>query len=205
MIYLTAFLASLIGLALGLLGGGGSVLAVPLLIYVAGLPDKAAIATSLLVVGATSAVAALGHVRARNVRWRGALTFTPSAMLGAYLGGRLSQHVPGWLLIGLFSGLMLATSWSMWEGRSEHDGADAAKPKAIAYVVAVGLLISHCDRPGRIHGGPTWLQIGNEDCSEVAEKVLCRIGLGHGDSIARARIARGNCLAILSEIGPFRT
>jgi uncharacterized protein len=140
-IYLTAFLASLIGLALGLLGGGGSVLAVPLLIYVAGLSDKTAIATSLLVVGATSAVAALGHARAGNVRWRGALMFTPSAMLGAYVGGRLSQLVPGWLLIGLFSGMMLATAWSMWRGRSEHDGAGATKPKPIAYVVALGLLV----------------------------------------------------------------
>jgi hypothetical protein len=140
-IYLTALLAALIGLALGTLGGGGSVLAVPLLIYVVGLSDKTAIATSLLVVGATSAVAALGHAHAGNVRWRGALIFTPSAMLGAYVGGRLSQLVPGWLLIGLFSGMMLATAWSMWRGRSEHDGTDATKPKPIAYVVALGFLV----------------------------------------------------------------
>lgn len=139
--YLTALLASLIGLALGLLGGGGSVLAVPLLIYVAGLSDKTAIATSLLVVGATSAVAALGHAISGNVQWRGALMFTPSAMLGAYSGGRFSQLVPGWLLIGLFSGMMLVTAWSMWHGRSPQDPAVTISPKPFAYVVALGLLV----------------------------------------------------------------
>jgi uncharacterized protein len=139
--YVTAFLAALIGLALGLLGGGGSVLAVPLLIYVAGLSDKTAIATSLLVVAATSAVAASGHALAGNVRWRGALMFTPSAMLGAYVGGRLSQYVPGSLLIGLFSTLMLVTAWSMWRGQNEQDGSSAAEPKNLAYVLALGLLV----------------------------------------------------------------
>ncbi|HEY5959534.1 MAG TPA: sulfite exporter TauE/SafE family protein, partial [Polyangiaceae bacterium] len=134
-------LAAIIGLALGTLGGGGSVLAVPLLIYVAGLPDKTAIATSLLVVAATSAVAALVHARAGNVRWRGALMFTPAAMFGAYLGGRLSRYVPGSLLIGLFSAMMLATAWAMWRGRREQDGASAAQSKNLAYIMALGLLV----------------------------------------------------------------
>lgn len=141
MIYLTAFLALLIGLTLGLLGGGGSVLAVPMLIYVAGLADKTAIATSLLVVAATSAVAALGHAHAGNVRWHGALMFTPSAMLGSYVGGRLSQYVPGTLLVGLFSAMMLVTSWSMWRGRGEEDGAEPVESRAIASVATMGLIV----------------------------------------------------------------
>jgi uncharacterized membrane protein YfcA len=141
MLHLTAILAALIGLALGTLGGGGSVLAVPLLIYVAGMSDKTAIATSLFIVSATSAVAALGHARAGNVRWRGALTFTPLAMMGAYLGGRVSQWVPGWLLIGLFAGMMLGTAWSMWRGRVERDGGGSNPPKPIAYVGVLGLLV----------------------------------------------------------------
>jgi uncharacterized protein len=116
----TAVLAVLIGLALGLLGGGGSTLAVPLLIYVAGQPDKVAIATSLLVVAVTSAIAAVSHARHGNVRWGGAATFAPSAMLGSYFGGHLALHIADWLLIGLFAVMMLLTAIAMWRGHSEQ-------------------------------------------------------------------------------------
>ena len=70
MIALTIALAVLVGVTLGLLGGGGSILTVPLLAYVAGMDAKEAIATSLLVVGVTSAVGAISHARAGRVRWR---------------------------------------------------------------------------------------------------------------------------------------
>ena len=70
MIALTVALAVFVGVALGLLGGGGSILTVPLLAYVAGMDAKQAIATSLLVVGVTSAVGAVSHARAGRVRWR---------------------------------------------------------------------------------------------------------------------------------------
>lgn len=138
MIYLTVFLAAWIGLALGLLGGGGSVLAVPLLIYVAGLADKSAIATSLLVVAATSLVAAIGHARAGNVLWRGALTFGPAAMLGAYAGGLLSKYLPGSLLIGLFAGMMLVTAWAMWRERKELGATETHHP---LYAAFLGFLV----------------------------------------------------------------
>ena len=70
MIALTIVLAVFVGISLGLLGGGGSILTVPLLAYVAGMDAKQAIATSLLVVGVTSAVGAISHARAGRVQWR---------------------------------------------------------------------------------------------------------------------------------------
>ena len=76
-------LAVLIGISLGLLGGGGSILAVPLLVYVAGLGEKESIATSLLVVGITSLVAVVGHAWAGRVHWRTGLFFGAAAMVGA--------------------------------------------------------------------------------------------------------------------------
>ena len=91
---LTIGLAVLIGVSLGLLGGGGSILAVPLLVYVADLPAKEAIATSLLVVGATSVVGVLPHARAHRVRWRTGLLFGFAGMIGAYIGGRLAGFIP---------------------------------------------------------------------------------------------------------------
>lgn len=97
----TLVLAVLVGVSLGLLGGGGSILLVPILVYVAGQDAQAAIATSLLVVGVTSATGMLAHARADRVRWRTGLTFGAAAMAGAYGGGRLAGHVPGtWLLVG---------------------------------------------------------------------------------------------------------
>ena len=75
MIALTIGLAVFVGVALGLLGGGGSILTVPLLAYVAGMDAKQAIATSLLVVGVTSAIGAISHARAGRVQWRTGLIF----------------------------------------------------------------------------------------------------------------------------------
>ena len=86
----TIALAGVVGVALGMLGGGGSILMVPLLTYIGGLDAKQAIATSLLVVGATSAVGAIGHARAGRVRWGVALVFGVAGMAGAYGGGLLA-------------------------------------------------------------------------------------------------------------------
>ncbi len=96
MITLTVVLALLVGISLGLLGGGGSILTVPLLAYVAGMDAKQAIATSLLVVGTTSAVAAVSHARAGHVQWRTGLIFGVAGMVGADVSrtppGRVRPH-----------------------------------------------------------------------------------------------------------------
>ena len=114
---LTVVLAVGIGVSLGLLGGGGSILAVALLVYVAGLPAKEAIATSLLVVGTTSAVAVIPHARAGRVRWRTGLIFGAAGMTGAYAGGRLAAYIPGTVLLSGFALMMLAISIATIRGR----------------------------------------------------------------------------------------
>ena len=83
-------LAALIGLALGLLGGGGSILTVPVLVYALGYSAKSAIAMSLPVVGVTSLVGASFHWRRGNVRFATAATFGALAIPGAFIGARLS-------------------------------------------------------------------------------------------------------------------
>jgi len=80
-----------IGLSLGLIGGGGSILAVPILKYVIGLDTKAAIVTSLVVVGAVSAIGAIPHGLNGNVNLRVAAIFVPPAMLGAFFGAKLAS------------------------------------------------------------------------------------------------------------------
>ena len=83
-------LAGCIGLSLGLIGGGGSILAVPILIYVMGVAPKAAIAMSLIIVGIVSLIGAIPHSLQGNVNLKTAAIFAPAAMIGAYLGARLA-------------------------------------------------------------------------------------------------------------------
>lgn len=121
MIALAIVLAVLVGVSLGLLGGGGSILAVPLLVYVAGMDAKEAIATSLLVVGTTALVAVVPHARAGRVRWRTGLLFGVAGMTGAYAGGRVAEFIPGTVLLVAFSLMMLATAVAMIRGRKTPD------------------------------------------------------------------------------------
>ncbi|MFD4156171.1 sulfite exporter TauE/SafE family protein [Streptomyces hydrogenans] len=117
----------LIGVSLGVLGGGGSILTVPILVYLAGQDTKEAIATSLFVVGVTSLAALVPHARAHRVRWRTGLLFGAFSMAGAYGGGRLAEYVPGTVLLVAFALMMLATAFAML--RKPHDGAKkAARP-----------------------------------------------------------------------------
>ena len=81
-------LAVLIGVSLGLLGGGGSILAVPVLVYVAGQEPASAIATSLAVVGGTSLIAAIDHARAGRVDLRAAIGFGATGAPSAARGSR---------------------------------------------------------------------------------------------------------------------
>jgi len=117
-IALTIGLAVVVGISLGLLGGGGSILMVPLLVYVAGMEAKPAIATSLLVVGVTSAFAAITHARAGRVRWRVGAVFGAAAMAGAYGGGLLARFIPGSVLLIAFAIIMIAAAMAMLRGRN---------------------------------------------------------------------------------------
>lgn len=109
-IALTLALAVIVGIALGLFGGGGSTLTVPLLAFVAGLDARHAITTALLVVGVTSAVGAVAHARAGRVQWRAAVLLGPTGMAGAYIGGRLAQYVPGRISMVAFAAIMIVSA-----------------------------------------------------------------------------------------------
>src|SRR4051812_46987967 len=114
MLILGYALAALIGLSLGLMGGGGSILTVPIFVYVLAFDPKLAIAMSLPVVGVTSLVGALGHWRARNVDLKTAALFGVVAMFGAYLGARLAVFLTGAVQLSLLAVIMLAAAISMF-------------------------------------------------------------------------------------------
>lgn len=110
---LAIVLGLVIGLALGALGGGGSILAVPVLANVAGMSAGAATATSLVAVGAAAAVGAVGHARAGHVRWNAAGAFVLTAVPGAWLGAEINGRVDGDVLLLAFSGLILVAAHRM--------------------------------------------------------------------------------------------
>ncbi len=141
MIALTVGLAVLVGVSLGLLGGGGSILTVPLLAYVAGMDAKHAIATSLLVVGTTSAVAAISHARAGRVQWRTGLIFGMAGMAGAYAGGLLARFIPGSVLLVGFAVMMVATAVAMLRGRKDVGTADPRHRIPVPKVIIEGLVV----------------------------------------------------------------
>jgi uncharacterized membrane protein YfcA len=137
MTVLTVGLAVVVGVSLGLLGGGGSILTVPLLTYVAGLDVKEAIASSLLVVGVTSTVGAIAHMRAGRVRWRVALPFGTAAMVGAFFGGRLAGFIPETVLLVAFAVIMIAAAVAMLRDRKSTPAGDEARHVQAAKVAAV--------------------------------------------------------------------
>jgi uncharacterized protein len=114
MILLGYSLAALIGLSLGLLGGGGSILTVPVFVYVLGYDPKLAIAMSLPVVGTTSLLGAVAHWRAGNVRLETAALFGVAAMVAAYVGARLARLLTGAVQLSLLAVIMVAAAISMF-------------------------------------------------------------------------------------------
>ncbi|HXW08376.1 MAG TPA: sulfite exporter TauE/SafE family protein [Vicinamibacterales bacterium] len=136
----------LIGAALGLLGGGGSVLTVPIFVYVLGFSPKEAIAMSLAVVAVTSAIGVASHWRAGTVNIPIAIAFGAVAMPGTLLGVRLARFVPGTTQLLIFAAVMLAAAVFMLRGRPSGDEPTSQptveRPLASALRVApAGLLV----------------------------------------------------------------
>jgi len=112
-----------IGLSLGLLGGGGSILAVPILIYVMNIQSSAAIAMSLFIVGSVSLLGVIPYARQKQVNWSIAAAFIPTAMLGAYLGSQLIKlaFITETVQLVSFGLVMLAASVLMIRKRNNTD------------------------------------------------------------------------------------
>jgi uncharacterized protein len=130
-----------IGVSLGLLGGGGSILAVPVFHYVLGVSTHDAIAMSLIVVAATSAVAMLPHARDGNVRWRIGLAFGASSMLAAFAGGRVGALLPDRMLIIAFALVMVTAGVAMLLRARKRGTPVSAREIHLVRVVVIGLSV----------------------------------------------------------------
>lgn len=145
--YLAVVFGVVVGLALGLLGAGGSILAVPALVYGVGQPVQTAIPTSLAVVALSAVGGLVLRERRAEVRWRIALIFGAAGIPAAFGGAGLGQLIPQrWLLLA-FAGLMIVVSVRMLRGGEDHAGACRTQESRINWrrclprSVAVGALV----------------------------------------------------------------
>lgn len=141
MLALGIALSVLVGVSLGMLGGGGSILSLPILVYVLGLDAHEGIATSLLVVGVTSSAALVPHAREGRVRVGVGASFGLTSMAGAYGAGRLAHALPaGALLVG-FGILMVVAGGAMLRPRREGAGELPRTRAFLAKVLALGVAV----------------------------------------------------------------
>jgi uncharacterized membrane protein YfcA len=137
---LAVILSGAIGISLGLLGGGGSILAVPVLVYVAGIEAKESVAMSLAIVGSTSLFGSLLHGRKGKLDLKVAATFGGAGIIGAYVGARLTHLVANSTLLLLFAGLMLVVAVAMLLRRDQHVSSETRMQKrSLALSLLVGL------------------------------------------------------------------
>jgi uncharacterized membrane protein YfcA len=138
---------SLVGFTLGLVGGGGSILAVPLLVYVVGVSSPhVAIGTSAIAVAASAAANLAGHARAHTVKWPCALVFAISGIAGAAGGAQLGKMVDGGRLLTLFGALMVIVGALMLRPRKSAGNPDVrltyeSMPRLLPLLIGFGLLV----------------------------------------------------------------
>ena len=142
MLILAPALSLAIGIVLGMLGGGGAILMLPMLVYAIGVEAKTAIAMSLFVVGATSVVGTTMHARARTVRWTAGGIFGITAMAGAFAGGRIAHFVPAAALLVLFGIVMIVTAIAMLRDQkvAAKDEHELRVGRILGLGAAVGVL-----------------------------------------------------------------
>ncbi|MEX1114567.1 MAG: sulfite exporter TauE/SafE family protein [Akkermansiaceae bacterium] len=134
--------AALIGLSLGLTGAGGSIITLPVLVYLAGVPPKEAVGLSLFVVGAAALVGAFQRFRSGDVHLKAAMMFAISGMVGAAGGAYLTPLVSGRVLMIIFAALMLVVAVNMLAGsKQDHPaGSDCHPMKCLLAGLGVGIL-----------------------------------------------------------------
>ena len=176
---LTILSGALVGFTLGLVGGGGSILAVPLLVYVVGLPSAhVAIGTSAVAVAASAASNLIGHARAGNVKWSCAVVFAGFGTVGAAGGAALGKMIDGGRLLAMFGVLMVMVGLLMLRPRRSAGDAGvrltvANAPRLLPLLIGFGLGVGMLSGFFGIGGG---FLIVPALVSATAMPLICAIG-----------------------------
>lgn len=200
--------AALVGVSLGLLGSGGAILTVPVLVYLAGHPEKEAITESLAIVGAISVAGALLASVKRRVHWPSVLIFAPAGMAGAWIGATISRWVPGAVQLLFLSALMLGAAVSMARDRGASNPTDRSRPHPILLVMH-GCLVGIATGLVGVGGGflivPALVLLVGLPMQAAVGTSLCIIALNTGTGFIRSHaVLRTEGLAVnWTVIGTF--
>lgn len=175
-------LAVLIGISLGLLGGGGAILTVPVLVYALGVGVKEAVPTSLVVVGLTALLGAVQHGRAGQVHRRALFTFGPGAMVGAVLGAVAALRIGPRFQLALFGIVLLAAALRMIRQPVPVGEAKEPGPRPMPLLALLGAGVGFLTGLLGVGGGflyvPALNLFGGLDMKRAVGTSLALIALG---------------------------
>ncbi len=132
--------ACAIGLSLGLLGSGGSILTVPVLVYLVEQPEKIAIAGSLMIVGSIALLGSLPYIKQKMVDWNTVWLFGIPGMIGTYAGAWISAYLSGLIQLVIFAGVMLLASYFMLKPKTNIEAA-SDQQRHVFKIIADGLFV----------------------------------------------------------------
>ena len=190
-------LTGLVGTSLGLLGAGGSIIMVPVLVYVVGVEPHAAVPLSLLIVGATSLVSVAVHARGGEIRWGSALLLGGAALGGSYFGSRLTARVPGPMLLLTFGVLLVVVGFRMWRSHGAGETVSTTPPRLWLISAAgafVGVLTGFLGVGGGFLIVPALVRVGGLGMCQAIRTSLVVIAMSSVAGLA-AHLAHGSGLS----------
>lgn len=141
-ILLAGGLAFVAGVAFGVFGAGGSILLVPILVYVLHLPVKMSLGMALLILVFTGGIAALAHARSGNIRWKIGLQWSALGIAGAYVGGRIAEFIHPAALLTMFAVVVVVSAAGMISGRGQDRAAERGQSEpSLVKISVVGLTL----------------------------------------------------------------
>ena len=187
-------LTGLVGASLGLLGAGGSIIMLPVLVYIVGVEPHAAVPLSLAIVGTTSLVSVAVHSRGSEIRWGTALLVGGAALGGTYLGSRLTSLVPGSVLLLSFGLLLVLVGFRMWRSPDANENVTTSHRRPSLMLAAgsfVGLLTGFLGAGGGFLIVPALLKVGGLGMRQAIRTSLVVIAMSSVAGLA-AHLAHGN-------------
>lgn len=199
-----------IGVVVGALGGGGAILALPVLVFALGLSPHEGATGSLVIVGITSAVALATHAPSGRVHWRDGIVFGIIGIAGTWLGTALARRVPGQSLLIAFAVLLLVVAFLMWRRARAGAGAGRAVPRTrgnravavMAAAVTVGFLTGFFGVGGGFAVVPALVLALDFPMRQAVATSLFVLTLNTGSALV-ARAIGGDLGIDWSIVGPF--
>lgn len=191
-------LTGLVGASLGLLGAGGSIIMLPVLVYILGVEPHAAVPLSLAIVGTTSVMSVAVHARSSDIRWGTALLVGGTALGGTYLGSRLTSLVPGSVLLLSFGLLLVLVGFRMWRTPEANEDTTTL-PQRLSLMLGAGSFVGLLTGFLGVGGGflivPALVKVGGLGMCQAIRTSLVVIAMSSLAGLG-AHLAHGNGLSV---------